>query len=117
MQGDQGSLGDGPPFGPAERLSQVRAGGERERAAGFPPGQWRLPGLGMLPDVVDRLGPRGEQPVQLGQVREPGGAVLGQLGQELAADGPEKSFDFPPPFWLTGQSKIILWITWLAGAC
>ena len=72
------------------------SGGARERAAGFPPGQRRLPGLGMLPDVVDRLGPGGEQLVQLRQVRDPGGAVLGQLDQELAADGPEKSFDFPP---------------------
>ena len=71
----------------------------------------------MLPDVVDRFCPGGEQLVQFRQVRDLRGAVLGQLGQELAPDCPEKSFDLPPAFWLTGQSKIILWITWLAGAC
>src|SRR6266487_4733252 len=39
-----------------------------------------------------------EQPVQLRQVRDLRGAVLGQLGQELAPDSPEKSLDFPPAF-------------------
>ena len=102
VQGNQGRLGDGPPFGPAERLGQVRAGGERERAAGFPAGQRRLPGLRMLPDVVDRLGPGGEQLVQLGQVLDPGGALLGQLDQELIPHGPEEPFYFPPPFWPSG---------------
>jgi hypothetical protein len=42
------------------------------------------------------LGPRGEQPVQLCQARDLGRAGLGQLGQELAADSPEKSFYFSP---------------------
>ncbi len=65
----------------------------------------------MLPDVVDRLCPGGEQPVQPGQVRDLRGAVLGQLGQELAPDSPEKSLDLPPAFGLTGQSQLILWIT------
>ncbi len=111
VQGNQGRLGDGPPFGPAERLGQIRFGWERERAAGFPAGQRRLPGLRMLPDVVDRLGPGGEQLVQLGQVLDPGGALLGQLDQELIPCGPEEPFYFSPPFWLTGQSQLILWIT------
>src|SRR5437868_14870247 len=102
VQGDQGRLGDGPPFGPAERLSQVPVGGERDRAAGFPPGQWRLPGLRVLPDVVDRLGPGGEQLVQPGQVRDPGGALLGKLDQELIPHSPEKSFYFSFPFWPSG---------------
>ena len=96
VHGHGRGLGDGPPFGPAERLGQVRGGGDGERAAGFPPGQRRLPGLGMRPGVVDRLGPRGEQPVQLRQVRDLGGAGLGQLGQELAADGAEEPLDLPP---------------------
>jgi len=65
----------------------------------------------MGPGVVDRLGPRGEQPVQLREVRDLGGAGLGQLGQELAADGAEEPLDLPPPLGLTGQSQLILWIT------
>ena len=102
VQGDQGRLGHGPPFRPAERLSQVRLGRGRERAAGFPPGQRRLPGLRMLPHVVNRLHPRGEQLVQLGQVRDPGGALLGKLDQETITDSPEKSFDFSLSFWSSG---------------
>jgi hypothetical protein len=69
----------------------------------------------MHADVVDRLGPGGEQPVQLGQPGQPGGALAGELGQELIPDCPEKSLDLAPAFWLTGQSKIILWITWSPG--
>src|SRR5215472_16354191 len=65
----------------------------------------------MLPDVVDRLCPGSEQAVQLGQARDLRGAVFGQPGQELPPDSPEKSFYLPPAFGLTGQSKIILWIT------
>jgi hypothetical protein len=45
----------------------------------------------------------GEQPVQLGQVRDLGGAGLGQLGQELAPDSPEESLSSPAfgrPGWL-----------------
>ena len=93
----------------------VKGGPADPGAGGYFAERDRLPGLRMLPGVVDGLGPGGEQPVQLRQVPDPGGAVLGQLGQELAPDCPEKSFDLPPAFWLTGQSKIILWITWLAG--
>jgi hypothetical protein len=71
----------------------------------------------MLPDVIDGLCPGGEQPVQLRQIRDLRGTGLGQLGQELAADSPEKSFYFPPAFRLTGQSWLILWITgrWMNG--
>jgi hypothetical protein len=71
----------------------------------------------MFPDVVDRLGPRGEQLVQLRQARDLGRAGLGQLGQELAADGAEEPLDLPPPLGLTGQSWLILWITgrWMTG--
>ena len=60
----------------------------------------------------------GEQLVQLGQVLDPGGALLGELGQELIPDCPEKSFDLPSAFWLTGQSRLILWITgrWMTGS-
>jgi hypothetical protein len=56
----------------------------------------------MLPHVVNRLHPRGEQLVQLGQVRDPGGALLGKLDQETITDSPEKSFDFSLPFWPSG---------------
>jgi hypothetical protein len=52
--------------------------------------------------VVDRLHPGGEQLVQLSQVRDPGGALLGQLDQEAIPDGPEKSFYFPLTFWSSG---------------
>src|SRR2546429_684428 len=65
----------------------------------------------MGPDVVNRLGPGGEQLVQPGQVLDPGGALLGKLDQELIPHSPEKPFDLASAFWLTGQSKIILWIT------
>jgi hypothetical protein len=54
------------------------------------------------PDVVDRLGPGGEQLVQLGQVLDPGGALPGKLDQEAILDGPEKSFYFSLPFWPSG---------------
>jgi len=40
----------------------------------------------MLPDVVDRLAPGGEQPVQLQQLRD-GGPVT-DLDQELLPDSP-----------------------------
>jgi hypothetical protein len=53
-------------------------------------------------DVINRLCPGGEQPVQLAQAGDLGGAGLGQLGQELAAYGPEKPFYLPPAFWLSG---------------
>jgi hypothetical protein len=53
----------------------------------------------MLPGVVDRLGPRGEQPVQTRQIRDLRSAGLSQLGQELAPDSPEKSFYLPPALW------------------
>jgi len=56
----------------------------------------------MLPDVIDRLCPGGEQPVQLRQIRDLRGTGLGQLGQELAPDSPEESFYLPPAFRLSG---------------
>jgi len=37
--------------------------------------------------MVDRLGPGGEQPVQLLQPGDRRGGVLGDLDEELAADG------------------------------
>jgi hypothetical protein len=45
------------------------------------------------------------------------GGIAGDLDQELLADGEEQPFYLPSPLRLTGQSKIILWITWLAGWC
>ena len=60
--------------------------------------QRRLPGLGVHPAVVDGLDPGGEQRVQLGQVGDrAAGAVagVGDLDQELLADGAEEPFDLP----------------------
>jgi hypothetical protein len=37
--------------------------------------------------------------------------IAGDLDEELLADGEEQAFYLPPPLGLTGQSKIILWIT------
>ena len=97
VHGHGRGLGDGPPLGPAERVGQVR--GRRGRGNG-PPASHRASGGCPVSEcsraMVDRLGPGGEQPVQLRQVREPGGAVLGQLGQELAADGAEEPLDLAP---------------------
>jgi hypothetical protein len=70
--------------------------------------------------VVGDLDPGVEQPVQLRQVRGRGAgrpAVAADLDQELVPDGAEEPLYLPPALRLTGQSKIILWITWLAGAC
>jgi hypothetical protein len=43
--------------------------------------------------MVDGLGLGGEQPVQLGQVADLGGAGRGQLGEELAPHGAEEPLD------------------------
>jgi len=61
--------------------------------------------------VVDRFHPGGEQPVQGGQAADVRGCLAGDLDQELVPDGPEEPFDLAPSLRLTGQSKIILWIT------
>jgi hypothetical protein len=63
----------------------------------------------MGPPVIDTFDPGGEQPVQRGQVRDAG--AVADLDQELLADGAEEPLDLPPALRLTGQSKIILWIT------
>jgi hypothetical protein len=63
----------------------------------------------MRPGVVDGLGPGGEQPVQLGQAGDV--LPLADLDQELLADHAEEPLDLPPALRLTGQSKIILWVT------
>jgi hypothetical protein len=60
------------------------------------------------PAVGHLGGPGGEQVIELIQGLD---AVVGSLGQERLADIPVQPFLFPPPFGLTGQSKIILWIT------
>jgi hypothetical protein len=44
------------------------------------------------------------------------GGLAGDLHEELLADGAEQPLDLPASLGLTGQSKIILWITRLAGA-
>ncbi len=67
----------------------------------------------MGPPVVDRLDPRGEQPVEHGQVRD--ARAVADLDQELLADGAEEPLDLAPALGLTGQSQLILWITRGAG--
>jgi hypothetical protein len=70
--------------------------------------------------MVDLADPVIEQVVELLQAgdRVPGRVVAGgDFDQELVLDGLEYLFDLAPAGWLTGQSKIILWITVLAGAC
>ena len=55
----------------------------------------------MHPAVTDRFCPRGEQPVQLADVRDVPSAALagvaGDLGEELLADGEKQPLDFPRP--------------------
>jgi hypothetical protein len=65
----------------------------------------------MRAEVVDGLRPCGEQPVELVQAGDLPGPLFGDLDQELVADGAEEPLDLAPAFRLTGQSKIILWIT------
>jgi hypothetical protein len=69
--------------------------------------------------VVGGLDPGGEQPVQFCQVADgrPGAVRPGELGQELAADGAEEPLDLAAALGLTGQSKIILWITGCGIGC
>jgi hypothetical protein len=59
--------------------------------------------------VVGGFRPGLEQAVHLRQVRDAG--PVADLDQELVPHSPEKTFDFTPSFWLTGQSRLILWIT------
>jgi hypothetical protein len=59
------------------------------------------------PPVVDGLCPGGEQPGQLAEVSD----VVAGLDRELFADGAEEPLDLAPALGLTGQSKIILWVT------
>jgi hypothetical protein len=59
--------------------------------------------------MVDGLIPGGEQPVQLRQVLDAG--PVADLDEELPPDYTEKTFDLAPALGLTGQSRLILWIT------
>ena len=59
--------------------------------------------------VVGGLQPGLEQAVHLRQVRNAG--PVADLDKELLPHSPEKTFDFPSALWLTGQSRLILWIT------
>jgi hypothetical protein len=96
VQAHQGGLGHGAVLRPQERLGQIGRDRDGEGAAGHPPGQGRLSGLGVHAAVVDALHPGGEQPVQLGQVGEvvAGCAVGGgDLDHELAVDTAEEAFD------------------------
>ena len=93
-------LGDGPPLRPQERLAQLRRGRHRRRVDHRPALRRRLPGLGMLAAVIDRLDPRGEQRVQVGHVVE--FAARADLDEELVAHGAEESFDLPPTGRLAG---------------
>ena len=78
------------------------------RPAGLEPADRRLAGLGVRPAVGDLLGPGGEQVVQRLQRLD---ALMGGLGQERLPDIAVEPFLLPPPFRLTGQSQLILWIT------
>jgi hypothetical protein len=66
------------------------------------------------PPVGDLLGPGGEQVVERVQGLD---TVVSGFGQECLPDIAVEPLLLPPAFWLTGQSDLILWITWLAGAC
>jgi hypothetical protein len=61
--------------------------------------------------MVDGLGPGGEQPVQLVQAGDRRRCGPGDLDQELVADSAEEPLDLPAALGLTGQSRLILWIT------
>lgn len=59
--------------------------------------------------MVGGLDPGLEQAVHL---RQPADLLPGpDLDEELVPHGPEEPLDLPPALGLTGQSKIILWIT------
>src|SRR6266700_1321664 len=83
----------GRPGGAARRPRTARSapGRSRRAPAGWPPG---------------RAG--GEQVIELIQGLD---AVVSGLGQERLANIAVEPFLLSPPFRLTGQSKIILWIT------
>jgi hypothetical protein len=51
----------------------------------------------VLADVVGRLDPGSEKPVSSAGPGQLAGPLLGQLGQELAADGAEEPLNFPRP--------------------
>ena len=68
LQRHQRGLGHRAVGFPEERLGQRGRGGQRERAAGVPARERRVPGLGVDAAVVDGLDPGGEQPVQLVQI-------------------------------------------------
>jgi len=53
-------------------------------------------------DVVDGLGPGGEQAVQLLQAGDPCGCFFGDLDEELVADSAEEPFDLAPSLGLSG---------------
>ena len=78
------------------------------RPASGEPVDRRLAGLGVDAPVGDLLGPRGEQVVQRVQGLD---AVVAGLGQERLPDPPVQPFLLSPPLRLTGQSRLILWIT------
>jgi hypothetical protein len=64
--------------------------------------------------VIDLLDPRGEQPVHLGQAGHcPARFAVpaGDLDAEFLLDGAEEALDLAPALRLTGQSRLILWIT------
>jgi len=101
-------LGDRALLRPQERLGQRLARGHYRAVAGplpavVPPGQRRLPGLGVHVVVIDGLHPRGEPGVEFEQARSVGelllgqlrGAGIGHLDEELLTHGPEKAFDLP----------------------
>jgi hypothetical protein len=105
VQPDDRGLGHGAVLRPSKRLGQVGRRRNRERAPGQPPGERRLPGLGVHPAVVDGLDPGGEQPVQLRQIGDPAAGCpvgCGDLHYELVVDIAEEAFDLPAALGLTG---------------
>src|ERR1017187_6922652 len=120
LERDRGGAGGHGPDGlPQERGIQLRGAGEPGRAR-VPPGQRRRAGGGVDPHVVLVLGPGGEPAVELPQaVRYPaaggGLAVGGDLDQELPPHSLEKAFYLAAALGLTGQSRLILWITGCRG--
>lgn len=88
-----------------QSLKQARSakGERRQRAPSFshPPASREAvrgePGLRVLADVVGRLDPGSEKPVSSAGPGQLAGPLLGQLGQELAADGAEEPLNFPRP--------------------
>ena len=105
---DGGGAGDPAGDRPAERLAQQRGIGLPGWPGGLEPADRRLAGLGVCPPVGDLPGPRGEQVVERIEGLD---AVMGRFGQERLADIAVQPLLFPPPFRLTGQSHLMLWIT------